>query len=260
MLCRETTDLCSNFQQRFSDAPACVAYLAAARWPRGFICPAAATARPGGCRPPWIWECTGYGEAHLGHRGHPHVPLQAAADRLILDGLSDGDPLQRHFGPATATSARPGLVQNGLADLRPSCAAAWWRPAAASWPVCQGRRDRDRATAATTIRSPARVGATGRARSWSLASSRCRTAVPARPHPPYGTRFLSRQPARLPRRPSRPRGHRQDRRVTQLCRRRTRRSGDGIGPRHASGRRSDASCTWPSSVRTGAPSPSSAIG
>src|SRR5208337_4954183 len=56
--------------------------------------------------------------ADLGDRQHHHAPLQAAADHLVLGGLSDGDPFQRHLGAATATPARSRLLQVGLADLR----------------------------------------------------------------------------------------------------------------------------------------------
>src|SRR6266480_3480371 len=34
-------------------------------------------------------------------RRNHHAPLQAAADRLVLGGLSDGHPLQWHLGSAT---------------------------------------------------------------------------------------------------------------------------------------------------------------
>jgi hypothetical protein len=46
------------------------------------------------------------------------APLQAAADRLVLGGLSDGHALQWHLGSATAASARFLLLQDGVADLR----------------------------------------------------------------------------------------------------------------------------------------------
>ena len=46
-----------DFQERFSDAAACLDYLAASRWPEGYRCPAC------GCRQAWVlerrhlWEC-----------------------------------------------------------------------------------------------------------------------------------------------------------------------------------------------------------
>ena len=46
--------------------------------------------------------------ADLGDRRHHHACQQAAADRLVLGGLSDGHTLQRHFGSATAEPAGLG--------------------------------------------------------------------------------------------------------------------------------------------------------
>ena len=47
-----------EFQSRFPDEAACVAYLVAARWPQGFVCPAcglsarlAAGTKRGSCKP-----------------------------------------------------------------------------------------------------------------------------------------------------------------------------------------------------------------
>src|SRR6516165_7503028 len=57
----------------------------------------------------------------LGDRRDDHAPLQAAADHLVLGSLSDGHPLQRHFGPAIATPARLGIV--------PQCLVALWQAA-----------------------------------------------------------------------------------------------------------------------------------
>ena len=54
-------------------------------------------------------------QADLGDRRHHHAPLQAAADPVVLGRLLDGHPLQRHLGAATATPARPRLLQIGLA-------------------------------------------------------------------------------------------------------------------------------------------------
>jgi Transposase zinc-ribbon domain len=52
-----------EFQSRFPDEAACIAYLFAARWPHGFVCPAC-----GGCKAwqlqtkAWTWECAGCGQ------------------------------------------------------------------------------------------------------------------------------------------------------------------------------------------------------
>ena len=37
-------------------------------------------------------------QADLGDRRHDHAPRQAAADYVVLGGLSDGDPFERHLG------------------------------------------------------------------------------------------------------------------------------------------------------------------
>ena len=49
-----------EFQQRFATEVACGEYLAAARWPDGFICPACGTAKAWQLHTkPWTWECAG---------------------------------------------------------------------------------------------------------------------------------------------------------------------------------------------------------
>src|SRR6516165_11721805 len=48
----------------------------------------------------------------LGDRRDDYAPLQAAADHLVLGRLSDGHPLQRHFGPAIATQLGLGSYRS----------------------------------------------------------------------------------------------------------------------------------------------------
>jgi hypothetical protein len=49
-----------EFQRRFADEPACVEYLAAARWPEGFECPACGGAKAWRLSTkPFTWECAG---------------------------------------------------------------------------------------------------------------------------------------------------------------------------------------------------------
>src|SRR6516162_4203206 len=55
-----------EFQQRFSDEGACAKYLFATRWPQGFVCPAAARARHGNCKP---------------NRGHGNAPAAVVRPR-----------------------------------------------------------------------------------------------------------------------------------------------------------------------------------
>ncbi len=52
-----------EFQQRFPDEAACVAYLAAARWPHGFVCPGCGKGKAWQLQTkPWTWECAGCGK------------------------------------------------------------------------------------------------------------------------------------------------------------------------------------------------------
>ena len=75
----------------------------------------------------------------LGDRRNHHASLQAAADRLVLGRLSDGDPLQRHLGFATAAPARFRLLQDGVADLRQ---AALQHARSGPQPACRTGRGR----------------------------------------------------------------------------------------------------------------------
>jgi hypothetical protein len=82
-----------EFQSRFPDEAACVAYLFAARWPHGFVCPAC------GRNKAWQLQTKDLDlgmrqlrQADFGDRRHDHAPLQAAADHMVLGSLSDGDP------------------------------------------------------------------------------------------------------------------------------------------------------------------------
>jgi hypothetical protein len=55
---------------------------------------------------------------NLGDRRHDDARIEAAAHRLVLGGVSDGHPFQRHRRPATAGAAGVGIVQVGLAAVR----------------------------------------------------------------------------------------------------------------------------------------------
>src|SRR5215213_4127728 len=130
-----------EFQSRFPDEAACVRYLFAARWPEGLSAPLAARAKPGRCKPrhgPRLSTGQALGmrplrQADIGDCRHHYAPLQAAADPVVLDRLPDGHPFQRHLGAATATPARPRLLQIGLAVVCQT-AAAWWPATVAPWP------------------------------------------------------------------------------------------------------------------------------
>ena len=110
------------FQRMFPDDDACAAWLIEMRWPDGF--------RVSRVRPR-----QGMGAArqspHLRVRRLPPADLrdsrddsarqQAAAHRLVLGRLLDGDPFQRHLRPATPEATRHRLVPKCLA-ARPQAA------------------------------------------------------------------------------------------------------------------------------------------
>ena len=51
-----------EFQQRFGDEAACAQYLAAARWPDGFVCPGCGGSKAWRLETKaWTYECTGCG-------------------------------------------------------------------------------------------------------------------------------------------------------------------------------------------------------
>jgi ISXO2-like transposase domain/Transposase zinc-ribbon domain len=51
-----------EFQQRFADEAACVAYLVQERWPQGFCCPGCGTGKAWPLQTkPWTWECAACG-------------------------------------------------------------------------------------------------------------------------------------------------------------------------------------------------------
>jgi len=55
---------------------------------------------------------------NLGDRGHRPARLEARASGLVVGGLSDGHPFQRHLGVAAAETIGARLVQIGLAVVR----------------------------------------------------------------------------------------------------------------------------------------------
>ena len=57
-------------------------------------------------------------QADVGHRRDGDARIEAAAHRLVLGGVSDGHPFQRHRRPAIAKATGARLVQVGLAAVR----------------------------------------------------------------------------------------------------------------------------------------------
>src|SRR5437879_9131092 len=96
-----------EFQGRFATESACAEYLFERRWPEGFVCPGCGGGRA------WLPKTKAFHlrrlqAADLGDRWHDHACQQAAADDVVLGGVSDGDALQRHLGAAAAEPAEPG--------------------------------------------------------------------------------------------------------------------------------------------------------
>src|SRR5438270_8111372 len=108
-----------EFQQRFGDEAACAQYLAAARWPDGFVCPGCGGGKAWRLETKaWTYECascrrqTSVTAGTIMH--HSKLPLTAwfwAAYLMAThsNGIS---------GFATAAPARFRLLQDGVADLR----------------------------------------------------------------------------------------------------------------------------------------------
>ncbi len=208
-----------EFQRRFPDERACAAYLADARWPDGFRCPACD--RDKGwelATKAFTWECRRLRQADLGDRRHGDARLEGAARRLVLGRLPDGHPLQRHLRPASAETTGARFVQDGVAALRqasPRHGGA--RPPAAERP---GGDRRDRNSAAEQGRSAR--GRPGPQRPRQDARRRRRRG--ARPSAGPGAAgadrgLLRRQPARFHQRQYRRRRHRENRWLVGLPRR-----------------------------------------
>jgi len=209
-----------EFQRCFPDEAACATYLFAARWPHGFVCPGCGKTKAWELQTkPSTWECAGCRKQTSVTAGtimhHSKLPLTTwfwAAYLMAThsNGIS-ALQLQRQLALGSYKSA--WLL---CAKLRRSMLAPGRTPLAGLAEVdetelpCRSKNDPHRRPRARPSRQdPRRRRRRG-------AGRRCRP----RPHPPQrDTRLLGRQSARLPSRPSRPRYHRQDRRVAQLCRR-----------------------------------------
>ena len=171
----------------------------------------AAASRGGRWRPrPGTFECAACQRQTSVTAGTVLARLEAAADRVVLGGLPDGDPFQRH--PALQLQKQLGLgsYKNRLAAVRQAAPRhGRARPPAARRPG-RGRRDHD--SLPLRRRSAHRRR---RAQPSGQDAGRRRGRGPGRragPHPADRHRGLCRQdPARRDPRHHRPRRHRQDR-------------------------------------------------
>ena len=100
------------------------------RWPDGFVCPACGHEKGWALRrKAHTFECAGCRRQTSVTAGDDPARQQAAAHRLVLGRLPDGDPLQRHLCPAAPETARYRLLPQRLA-ARPQAARQHGRPRA----------------------------------------------------------------------------------------------------------------------------------
>ena len=127
---KQVPDSLLAFQHMFPDDDACAAWLIEMRWPDGFVCPACGHEKGWALRrKAHTFECAGcrrQTSVTAGTIPHP-ARQQAAAHRLVLGRLPDGDPLQRHLCPAAPETARYRLLPQRLA-ARPQAARQHGRP------------------------------------------------------------------------------------------------------------------------------------
>ena len=109
---------------------ACAAWLIEMRWPDGFVCPACGHEKGcGAAQKSTHLRVRRLPPADLGDGRDDPARQQAAAHRLVLGRLPDGDPLQRHLCPAAPETARYRLLPQRLA-ARPQAARQHGRPRA----------------------------------------------------------------------------------------------------------------------------------
>ena len=128
---KQVPDSLLAFQHMFPDDDACAAWLIEMRWPDGFVCPACGHEKGWALRrKAHTFEWRRLPPADLGDGRDDPARQQAAAHRLVLGRLPDGDPLQRHLCPAAPETARYRLLPQRLACSPTSCAPAWSTPSA----------------------------------------------------------------------------------------------------------------------------------
>ena len=104
---KQVPDSLLAFQHMFPDDDACAAWLIEMRWPDGFVCPACGHEKGWALRrKAHTFECAGCRRQTSVTAGDP--ARQAAAHRLVLGRLPDGDPLQRmQRNSCIGTAPRP---------------------------------------------------------------------------------------------------------------------------------------------------------
>ena len=126
---KQVPDSLLAFQHMFPDDDACAAWLIEMRWPTASSVPRAAMKRLGAAQKSTHLRVRRLPPADLGDGRDDPARQQAAAHRLVLGRLPDGDPLQRHLCPAAPETARYRLLPQRLA-ARPQAARQHGRPRA----------------------------------------------------------------------------------------------------------------------------------
>ena len=213
---KQVPDSLLAFQHMFPDDDACAAWLIEMRWPDGFVCPACGHEKGWALRrKAHTFECAGCRPADLGDGRDDPARQQAAAHRLVLGRLPDGDPLQRHLCPAAPETARYRLLPQRLA-ARPQAARQHGRPRAQPV-VGPGGNRRGQPSIPDQRRSSHRRART-QPRRQDAHRRRHRTRGRKHPRPPAAGRNLllrRRRPRTLRRNRRRSRRHRENRRLVR---------------------------------------------
>src|SRR5258707_7822370 len=106
----------AEFDARFPDRTACARYLAAKRWPDGFVCPACGVCKGWELETkPFTWECSGCHRqtsvtaGTVMHRSK--LPLRTWFEAIH----QAGEPFERNLRRAGAGAIRHRQLQDGLA-------------------------------------------------------------------------------------------------------------------------------------------------
>src|SRR5437763_13813437 len=173
-----------EFQQRFGEAAACAQYLAAARWPDGFVCPGCGGGKAWRLETKtWTYECASCGRQTSVTAGtimhHSKLPLTARFWAAYLMAThSNGIPalqLQRQLAFGSYKTA--WLI---CAKLRCSMLAPGRSPLAGLVEVdeteiaCRSKNDPVRAAAGAAIRAKCWLSAPSRSRTAALGPGRIR--------------------------------------------------------------------------------------
>ncbi len=167
-----------EFQQRFPDEAACVKYLFAARWPEGFVCPACGNSKAWALQTKqWTWECAGCGKQTSVTAGtimhHSKLALTTWFWAAYLMGT--------HSNGISALQLQGQLALGSYKTAWLMCAKLRRSMVAPGRNALAGLVEVDETEIACRSKHDPVTGGGGRAtkaKCWSSAPSRSRTAVP----------------------------------------------------------------------------------